>query len=69
MHCQILPEREGMQFCEKAKEILSAESNERPVSGPVTVCGDVHGQFQDLMELFAVAGKPLDTNFLFMGTK
>ena len=27
----------------------------------------MHGQFHDLMELFSIAGKPPDTNFLFMG--
>jgi serine/threonine-protein phosphatase 2A catalytic subunit len=51
----------------KAKEIFQKESNVQAVRAPVTVCGDIHGQFHDLMELFKIGGKAPDTNYLFMG--
>ena len=54
-------------FIFQAKEILTKESNVQEVKCPVTVCGDVHGQFHDLMELFRIGGKSPDTNYLFMG--
>nr|XP_028960050.1 major serine/threonine-protein phosphatase PP2A-2 catalytic subunit-like [Malus domestica] len=54
-------------LCEKAKEILMEESNVQPVKSPLTNCGDIHGQFHDLAELFRIGGKCPDTNYLFMG--
>ncbi len=54
-------------LCSKAMEILVDESNVQRVDAPVTVCGDIHGQFYDLLELFKVGGQCPDTNYLFMG--
>uniref|UniRef100_A0A7G3B0U1 Serine/threonine-protein phosphatase n=1 Tax=Lutzomyia longipalpis TaxID=7200 RepID=A0A7G3B0U1_LUTLO len=65
--CKQLTETQVKTLCDKAKEILSKESNVQEVKCPVTVCGDVHGQFHDLMELFRIGGRSPDTNYLFMG--
>src|ERR1700744_6373171 len=67
MDCKHLSEAEVLDLCGKAKEILMKEQNVQPVRCPVTVCGDIHGQFHDLMELFRIGGPNPDTNYLFMG--
>jgi serine/threonine-protein phosphatase 2A catalytic subunit len=76
--CRQLPEDDVKRLCDKvilsvicaekqAREILHEESNVQPVRCPVTVCGDIHGQFHDLQELFRIGGNSPDTNYLFMG--
>ena len=54
-------------LCETAKEILVNESNVQPVRAPVTICGDIHGQFHDLKELYKIGGNIPDNNYLYMG--
>ena len=62
-----LSESQIRTMCDRAKDILIDESNVAIVSAPVTVCGDIHGQFYDLIELFRIGGNVPDTNYLFMG--
>jgi len=65
--CEHLEETELKQLCDMVKEILMEESNVQPVNSPVTVCGDIHGQFYDLVELFRKGGEIPKTSYVFMG--
>jgi serine/threonine-protein phosphatase 4 catalytic subunit len=67
LRCEMLLESQVRELCNKAREILVEESNVQKVNSPVTICGDIHGQFYDLKELLKVGGKCPDTNYLFMG--
>ena len=64
---RILTEKVLRRCCEKVKELLIEESNVQPVSAPVTICGDIHGQFYDLLELFQRGGDLPGTNYIFIG--
>ncbi|KAF2861783.1 Metallo-dependent phosphatase [Piedraia hortae CBS 480.64] len=65
--CRPVPEAQVRIICNKARELLLEEANVVLVDAPVTICGDIHGQFHDLMELFRVGGEVPDTSYLFMG--
>ncbi|KAI3500487.1 hypothetical protein L1887_36309 [Cichorium endivia] len=51
------PIQKVRSLCDKAKEIMMKESNAHPVKIPVTICGDIHGQFHDIAEFFRIGGK------------
>lgn len=64
---EILSEKDLRIVCQKVKAILIEENTVQPVSSPVTICGDIHGQFFDLLELFSVGGQIPRTNYIFLG--
>jgi len=66
-HHDFLPEKELKIACQRLREILMEENNVQPVRTPVVICGDIHGQFFDLLELFTIGGCLPESNFVFMG--
>ena len=47
--------------------MLIDEPNVLTVRPPIIICGDIHAQFHDLIEIFRIGGPCPDTNYLFMG--
>ena len=46
---------------------IKSEPNILKIQDPVTVVGDIHGQFYDLLKLLEVGGSPETTKYLFLG--
>jgi len=58
---------DALKICYKAGEIMKKEPNLLRLNDPVTIAGDIHGQYFDLMRLFHVGGDPKNTQYLFLG--
>lgn len=62
-----LTEAQAKKILTSTKDLLRKEPNLLRIPAPITICGDVHGQYYDLLKLFEVGGDPADTTYLFLG--
>ncbi|KAK9103762.1 hypothetical protein Sjap_021016 [Stephania japonica] len=62
-----LLEGEIRQLCVAARDIFLSQPNLLELEAPIKICGDVHGQYSDLLRLFEYGGLPPHANYLFMG--
>ena len=63
----IVDEQAAKMLCLSAIEVLAVEPQVLRIKPPVTVCGDVYGQFYNLKELFKIGGELPSVNYLFLG--
>jgi serine/threonine-protein phosphatase PP1 catalytic subunit len=62
-----MTEREITTLCVVAREIFLEQPVLLELTAPVNVCGDIHGQYYDLLRIFDYGGFPPDSNYLFLG--
>uniref|UniRef100_A0A7S4ANJ3 Serine/threonine-protein phosphatase n=1 Tax=Pseudo-nitzschia australis TaxID=44445 RepID=A0A7S4ANJ3_9STRA len=62
-----LTEREIKLLCLRVRPIVMNQSMLLELEAPIKICGDVHGQYSDLLRLFEYGGFPPVSNYLFCG--
>eukprot|EP00978_Attheya_sp_CCMP212_P005379 scaffold12028_cov50-Attheya_sp.AAC.5 len=62
-----LAESEIRMLCQRARPVVLSQPMLLELEAPLKICGDVHGQYTDLLRLFEYGGFPPESNYLFLG--
>ncbi|CAL2038464.1 unnamed protein product [Caenorhabditis brenneri] len=63
----LIPPKTCTIILDKAKEIFMSQGSMVEVEPPIKICGDVHGQYSDVLRMFERGGFPPLANYLFLG--
>ena len=60
--------REEIKYlCTEVRKIFIDQPILLELRAPMTICGDLHGQFHDMLRIFRLCGLPPTQNYLFLG--
>ncbi|AYU81477.1 serine/threonine protein phosphatase pp1(5.9), putative [Leishmania donovani] len=62
-----MTEEEVVYLVMESRKLFMSQPMLIEIEAPVNVCGDVHGQYHDLLRLFELGGYPPDSNYIFLG--
>ena len=62
-----LKAKDIMELCTQVREVFLSQPMLLQLATPIKICGDIHGQFPDLLRLFEYGGYPPAANYLFLG--
>lgn len=62
-----IKEKDISTLCKLSREVFMEQPVFLELEAPIKICGDVHGQFMDLLRLFEYGGFPPEANYLFLG--
>ncbi|MFH4976301.1 hypothetical protein AB6A40_003010 [Gnathostoma spinigerum] len=62
-----VPEMDLIRLCAEAKKVFLSQNSLIEIDPPVIICGDIHGQYADLLRIFDKNGFPPEANYLFLG--
>ena len=62
-----MTENEVRGLCLKSREIFLQQPILLELEAPLKICGDIRGQYTDLLRLFEYGGFPPESNYLFLG--
>ena len=62
-----LKESEIMALCSLSRDVFLDQPVLIEIEAPVKICGDIHGQYYDLLRIFELGGYPPSSNYLFLG--
>eukprot|EP00792_Barthelona_sp_PAP020_P005602 TRINITY_DN2723_c0_g2_i1.p1 TRINITY_DN2723_c0_g2~~TRINITY_DN2723_c0_g2_i1.p1 ORF type:complete len:339 (+),score=52.71 TRINITY_DN2723_c0_g2_i1:49-1017(+) len=62
-----ITEQEIKALIEESRVIFQQQPTLLRIAPPLFICGDLHGQYSDLLRIFDYGGYPPDANYLFLG--